>query len=122
MGDRGQVHILDQYRKSKGVWLYTHWGATDLVKDVHRALSKRCRWDDDEYLARIIFDEMIPVKYRGTETGWGIGASGPHGDEWRIVEIDCENQKVTVIKYPSSKIEWQGTFEKFIAVDPKDLP
>ena len=105
MGDRGQVHIKDS-----GVWLYTHWGASNLTKDVKQALSKRWRWSDYEYLSRIIFDEMIGTEH-GKETGFGIG-SEQHGDVWCVIIIDCENQTVTINENDSVVLE--QTFEEFI--------
>ena len=89
MGDRGQVHIKDEE-----VWLYTHGGATDLIETVRTALEKKWRWDDPEYLARIIFDEMVGDN-QGNETGYGIGG-GQHGDVWRIITLDCGVNKITV--------------------------
>ena len=61
MGDRGTVEI-------HGVYLYTHWGASDLIDVVREALAKKWRWDDESYLARIIFDTMLDGSH-GTETG-----------------------------------------------------
>ena len=90
MGDRGQVHIKDE-----GVWLYTHWSAHNLIETVKRAMAKKWRWDDPEYLARIIFDEMVGNQ-QGQETGFGISSKGPHGDEWRIITIDCASQIVSL--------------------------
>ena len=91
MGDRAQVHIKDEK-----VWLYTHWGRSGLVEDVKRALAKRLRWNDPEYLARIIFEEMVGDQ-TGTETGFGIGCA-QHGDVFDYVEINCENQTVSIVK------------------------
>ena len=107
MGDRGQVHIVDEK-----VWLYTHWGASELIEVVRSALSKNWRWDDSEYLARIIFDEMIGEE-QGTETGYGISSRGPHGDEWRIIHVDCKNQTIKVEDDGDIKLE--ESFENFIA-------
>ena len=107
MGDRGQVHIKDE-----GVWLYTHWGATDLDETVKRAISKRWRWNDPEYLARIIFDEMIGEE-QGSETGFGISSKGPHGDEWKIIEIDCQNQTISINEYDGENIKTYS-FDDFI--------
>jgi hypothetical protein len=87
MGDRAQVHIKDE-----GVYLYTHWGASKLVDTVKAALAKKWRWDDSEYLARIIFCEMVKGSEMD-ETGFGIGTS-QHEDVFFVVEIDCENQTV----------------------------
>ena len=112
MGDRGQVHIVDT-----GVWLYTHWGATELPDTVRSALAKKWRWDDPEYLARIIFCKMMKGE-EGEETGFGIGTD-QHGDVDRVVRIDCEHSEVAIVEnaeYPSvEKITtWSGTFEEFV--------
>ena len=126
MGDRGQVHIKDL-----GVWLYTHWKATELPDTIRRALARKERWDNPEYLARIIFCEMIRDDIEGT-TGYGIGA-GQHGDVDRVVEIDCQNKKVALIlgdsdswikcckehgynkdSYQERNAKWEGSFEDFI--------
>jgi hypothetical protein len=107
MGDRGQVHIKDE-----GIWLYTHWDAHELVDTVKAALKKKWRWSDPEYLARIIFDEMIGKRH-GDETGFGISSKGPHGDEWRVIEIDCEAQKVTVTD--NEEVMLEQSFTEFIA-------
>jgi len=106
MGDRAQVLIKDE-----GVYLYTHWGASKLEEVVRRALERgKSRWNDPEYLARIIFCEM--VKGREMElTGYGIGTK-QYCDAWRIIEIDCENQKVTKIDF--GKVQFKKSFEEFI--------
>ena len=101
MGDRAQVHIKDE-----GVYLYTHWGGYKIVEDVRAALANHWRWNDPEYLARIIFEEMIGDQ-RGTETGFGIGTE-KHGDVDLVVDVDCENQTVTVNRDTRS-------FEQFVA-------
>ena len=104
MGDRGQVYIKDE-----GVYLYTHWNASELVETVRKALAKRWRWDDPSYLARIIFDEMIGPK-QGSETGFGISTTKA-GDAWLLIEIDCKNQTVTIKDYTQNK---SIAFEEFI--------
>jgi hypothetical protein len=103
MGDRGQVNI-------EGVWLYTHWGATDLPMTVHDAIIKKWRWSDPEYLARIIFEEMIKGD-EGGETGYGIGSS-MHGDVGRVVYVNCTTQKIKIVDN-GEKIRWEGSFEEF---------
>jgi len=114
MGDRGQVLILPDK-----VYLYTHWGASDLEKTVQEALNHNWRWDDSEYLARIIFDTMISDD-QGNETGFGIGTS-LHTDVYKLVTVDCKNQTVKVeqINY-KPKIEYEGSFEDFIKHEFRD--
>ena len=115
MGDRGQVLIEDV-----GVYLYTHWDASELTKIVQKALAKKWRWDDPEYLARIIFCEMVKGDEEG-ETGYGIG-NNLHGDVWRLIKVNCENQTVQVLHVPfkgEPRIEFGGSFEDFIASELK---
>lgn len=91
MGCRGQVKIKDDYGDGS-VYLYTHWGAEELKEDVALALARRKRWDDSEYLARIIFDQM-----KGNDVGhlsFGISTS-EHEDNEQLITIDCKNQQVS---------------------------
>jgi hypothetical protein len=105
MGDRGQVYI--HHGSEPGVYLYTHWGASSLPATVGVAMRKRWCWDDWEYLARIVFEEMISAD-RGGETGFGIGTS-LHDDVWRVVDVDCGSRRVHIDDV------FDGTFEQFIA-------
>jgi hypothetical protein len=105
MGDRGQVNIVDE-----NVWLYTHWDATNLPMAVHDAIVKKWRWDDPEYLARIIFEEMIKGD-EGGETGYGIG-SNKHGDVWRVVYVNCNTQTIKIVDH-DDEVKWEGTFQEF---------
>jgi hypothetical protein len=107
MGDRGQVHIEDT-----NVALYTHWGGSELVKDVKEALAKRWRWYDPEYLARIIFEGMIGDQ-NGTETGFGITSGTEFGWCHTTVKVNCKTQEVCVIQ--DGKREKVYSFEEFIA-------
>ena len=88
MGARTQVLIKDT-----GVYLYSHWGSGSIMLAVVRAIANEWRWDDPEYLARIIFDEMMSGNHGG-ETGFGIGTK-MHGDLDNLVTVDCDKQEVT---------------------------
>jgi hypothetical protein len=113
MGDRAQVHIKDE-----GVYLYTHWDAYKLPKLVQEAIQKHWRWDDPEYLARIIFDVMVGDD-QGDETGYGISSS-QHGDVWRVVEVDCANDTIRVVDRGTAV--YSNTFRRFTEDDLSDLP
>lgn len=107
MGDRGQVLIKDEK-----VYLYTHWGASDMEADVKRAMAKQWRWDDPEYLGRIIFDEMVHT--HNTETGYGIGTT-EHGDIELLITIDCHKSLITISKkYYKEKSDKTISFNDFI--------
>ncbi len=106
MGNRGQVLIEDEK-----IYLYTHWGAEDIVSDVSMALSRHQRWDDPEYLARIIFDELSGNE-KGEETGFGIGTS-QHTDIEKLVIVNCGDKKV-IIKDIYGESEEVLSFQDFI--------
>jgi hypothetical protein len=92
MGDRGVVAIVE---KGGGeLYLYTHWGATDLPKTVAQGImAGGDRWTDESYLTRIIFDAM--TKCGGGTTGFGISTWCPT-DAWQTVTVDFRNGTVRV--------------------------
>jgi len=91
MGDRANVYV--HHGSRPGVYLYTHWAGSELPATVVNALQRgRGRWDDDQYLARIIFCEMIKNDVDG-ETGYGISAEVGDGDD-RIVDVDTATQQI----------------------------
>src|SRR5436190_12468621 len=93
MGDRAQVAINNG--KHISIYLYTHWNGSELANTVKRALARRQRWTDSEYLTRIIFCEMVKGQ-EDAETGFGIGIS-EHGDnEHPLIVLNCAKQKVWV--------------------------
>lgn len=95
MGARAQVEV--KQGNSPSVFLYTHWGSSDLPQVVAEALASpagRGRANDNEYLARIIFDRMVGSD-QGDETGYGIG-TGAHGDlDYPPIVVDPDNLTVT---------------------------
>jgi len=101
MGDRGQFYMEDEK-----IYLYTHWGAYRMEKDLQAALDRgRGRWGDPEYFARILFCELVKDDIDG-ETGFGIG-SEVHCDIRKLITVDCKNKLVS-----RDDMEW--TFEEFI--------
>ena len=72
MGDRGNIVVMQSKNPSDAVWLYTHWGGSDLNTILANALLRgKDRLDDPSYLTRIIFCELIGDDIAGT-TGFGI--------------------------------------------------
>jgi len=92
MGDRGNIVIEQWGEESTPVVLYTHWQATNLPVILGEALAHQERWGDNEYLARIIADELSAIS--SEFTGCGIGTS-VHGDTWRVINVDPNEQEVT---------------------------
>jgi len=106
MGARTQVVIK---QNPHDVMLYSHWGSAkiwDLVKEV---VGRGHRLNDEEYLARIIFDEMT-VGATGNTTGFGIG-SGLHGDLDNHVVVDCKKQVIEYHQFNHDKVLMTEKFE-----------
>jgi len=90
MGTRAQVHIVDT-----GIYLYQHYDGYELPTIVRNAMIRGMdRLNDDEYLTRIIFSEMIKSDIDGI-TGYGIG-NVRHSDIEYLVTVDVHNQRVKV--------------------------
>lgn len=96
MGDRANVVVKD--RESR-VYLYTHWSGSELPETVRSALVRgQGRWSDGQYLARIIFCEMVKGSEMDT-TGFGISAQ--IGDnEYPVLLVDCDKGLVTLEAEP----------------------
>ena len=122
MGDRGNIFVRSQYqqpepeegeeREPLGVYLYSHWGGSELPLALKAALSRKQRWDDGPYLTRIIFDEMTKGQ-QGEETGFGISCV-LCDNEHPIIRVDPGNQTV-------SFGEFEATFAHYIEVEDETL-
>jgi hypothetical protein len=110
MGDRAQVKVVTNYGD---VYLYTHWYGHKLKKTVAKALDRgRDRWNDPEYLTRIIFSEMIKG-HEKENTGFGIGVK-QHSDIRKLVTVIPKMKTVTVKYMYESKLPETRSFEEFI--------
>ena len=91
MGDRANVVIKNG---DSEVFLYTHWGGTELPEAVTAALRRGVqRWTDASYLARIVFCEMVSEDDWDGLTGYGISAS--IGDNsYPLIVLDTDKQEV----------------------------
>jgi len=99
MGDRGNIKV-------GSIYFYTHWGGSEIKKILQNALVRgKGRWEDESYLNRIIFCEMIQEDVMG-ETGYGI-STGICDNDHPILEVDVENQKIKC-----GDLVW--TFEDYI--------
>jgi hypothetical protein len=83
--------------------LYTHSTADDLINVVNNVLSKNVRWDDPDYLARMIFCKMIPVEDWDNENGFGIGTQ-LYMDIQMLISLDTVHQTIKI----------SSSFEKYI--------
>jgi hypothetical protein len=121
MGDRGNIYFVDQHRGKErlGMYMYSHWGGAVIPSVVEAALRRgRERWGDSQYLARIVFCELIKDDLMET-TGYGL--STRIGDnEHAIVRVDDVDQTVAVCEpgteQGSSKPIGSWSYEEFLKV------
>jgi hypothetical protein len=96
MGDRGNIFFVDRREGDalEGIYMYTHWSGAVLPAIVREALERgRGRWGDSQYLARIVFCELIGDAVR-EEIGYGL--STRIGDnEHSVVRIDDLSARVS---------------------------
>lgn len=95
MGDRRNVRLNYGYDKSS-VYLYTHWGGSELPIDVAEALRLgKDRWDDPPYLARIIFSHLVGEDW-DTNVGYGIDIKPVSDAALPMVIVDLWRQVVRI--------------------------
>jgi len=123
MGDRANVVMLYNCppdMEVKPVFFYTHWHGGSLPFIVQRALSRRGRWNDSPYLARIIFSEMVKGQEAG-ETGFGIAPYVQDNEHWLVV-VDCEKGIVGFAnpKEPTEPtISW--SFDEYVGLSETEI-
>ena len=93
MGDRANVRI--RYEDGQDIYFYTHWSGTEMPGTVAASLARgRSRWDDESYLARILFCDLV----KGDELGLtGFGIAPYIGDnEHPILTVDMKHRRVEI--------------------------
>ncbi len=81
-------------KQLEGIYMYTHWSGGFLPALVRAALARgQGRWGDSQYLARIIFCELIAENVM-EETGFGLSTRiGDNGHS--VVRVDDKAQRVS---------------------------
>lgn len=129
MGDRGNIAIIQS--NNDQVWLYSHWGGSELPERLKAGLTAgKGRWTDESYLAKIIIGHAVPADNWTEETGYGISCrlqdiehdimvvNIPQQRLHRITEASLKNYKVPPNFAPDPKQSW--TFQEFC--DLPELP
>jgi hypothetical protein len=93
MGDRANI-LVKRNEDDPGVYLYTHWEALIMPRNLQDALKRHERWSDAAYLTRIIFDKLTEGQH-DEPTGFGISTGQMGGDGERLLTVNCEDQIVT---------------------------
>lgn len=116
MGDRSNI-VVKQYDGSS-VYLYGHWMGEDSIGITKRVLERKQRWDDQAYLARMLFSEMVRNDL-DSDTGYGISTT-MCDNEYPIIVLDPSTQQVWLEEYQwgdggsFKEITPKVTFEMFI--------
>lgn len=112
MGDRG--NIVMEYEDNKRIYFYSHWRGSDLPLILQVSLQKKVRWNDESYLARIIFNGLTDGVEQ-EETGFGIA---PYicDNEHDLLIVNPSKQTVTRETEKKKKVK-QWTFQEFINID-----
>ena len=114
MGDRANVVI--QNGEDPDLYLYTHWNGDHLPSVLQRALRRgESRWDEDHYLARIIFCSMVEGDMDGL-TGFGIGTCRGDYNHPDLV-VNTRDQAVTVRQIENSRVLFETSIEGYCALD-----
>jgi len=122
MSTRSQV-----FMKQSGIYLYQHWDGYNTPLEVQEALKLKARWDDEEYLTRIIFETMLESGKSDIEDdrdlirektlGYGIGLFQHSDIEW-LTEVDVLHQTIKIRQgYNALDVVYSGSFEDFIKDD-----
>jgi len=109
MGDRANIKMIDD---NGAIFLYSHWGGSELPSILHTALSKKWRWDDSAYLTRIIFCEMVKGQ-EDQETGFGISTHIPDNGHLIIV-VDSNKGRVSLETERGQTVFKPIPFEVFV--------
>lgn len=114
MGDRGNIVIeQDTDAFPHPLFMYTHWSGSDLKSILQAALIRgKSRWNDGQYLPRIIFSEMIKDSVLD-ETGYGLSTAVGDGDDVLLC-VNIVEQKVRARNMVGGKATKEWTFEKFV--------
>jgi hypothetical protein len=109
----GQIEIVGPHGS---VFLYTHNLAHNLVHVVRNVLEKKMRWNDPDYLARMLFCEMVPEELWYSDKGFGIGTE-MYVDVKYIISIKTQIFTITLQERSEDDGIFRGTnytFEDFL--------
>lgn len=129
MGDRANIVIeKDDRLFTAPLFMYTHWNGHGIKQTLQAALKRgKERWNDPQYLSRIIFSEMIKESVL-EDTGYGL-SNKLCDNEHDLLCVNLEKNTVRALKEPrhdskSDPLEGKElerwTFEEFVAAKFED--
>lgn len=109
----GQIEVKSQFGS---VFLYSHENGDDLLNAVWKVLSKKIRWDDADYLTRMIFCTMVPKEEWDNEKGYGIGPIEYYTASL-LISVNTVKQTIYISKYDMINNKFNNTtfnFDDFV--------
>lgn len=127
MGDRANIYLEIPGKDGTpgGIYLYTHYYGSKWPDELRKALEfGRGRWEDDQYLARIITSRVF-MGLIDEETGGGVSLR--IGDnEYQIIVCDLINQQVSFAdeseESDPEKRRSHMSFTDYVKQDRADYP
>lgn len=123
MGDRANIVFEKHSAFPHPVFLYSHWGGSEIKQTLQRALKRgKDRWKDAQYLSRIVLCEMIGKKNFEETTGTGISTAFCDGG-YPLLVVHCNDSEVYELSSSEdilAPVKNKWTFEQFIAADFAD--
>lgn len=96
----GQIEIKGLYGS---VFLYTHDLAHNILHIVHDVLNRKTKWDDPDYLSRMLFCKLVPPEFWNSDKGFGIGTQMYHNIKL-LITIDTVLKKIIITNFENSSI------------------
>lgn len=96
MGDKSNIVI--QESKGNRIYLYGHWMGASAIEIVAEVLSQRERWNDEPYLARMLFAKMTEASPKDSSTGYGI-STYMCDTEYPLIVLEPATQTAVLEEY-----------------------
>jgi len=105
----GQIEIKSPYGS---VFLYTHDLGYNILHVIHNVLSKKVRWDDSDYLAKMLFCELVPSEFWESNKGFGIGTQ-MYIDIKLLVTVDIVLKKIIITNFEKDNVISRSLYYDF---------
>lgn len=132
MGDRANVAIIQRpyspHERTtndeipRAIWVYLHWGGSDLPENLRDALKfAQPRWSDEPYGTRILVDQLTSSE-RDQTTSAGLSLE-LQDNEYDVLVVDLSEQIVRVITEDDARngrltnAKHTITFADYLALD-----
>jgi len=109
MGDRNNIKIT--YTNGQSIYLYSHWGGSELRDIVANAVTTSNRVEDESYFARVLFSRMVTsggTRDIDSETGYGIAPYVVDQDVYnKMIHVDYTKAEAATRWVPQVDYEYE---------------